>query len=168
VEIYSARASNHGIFAVAIDGGGETLVDLYSSSRSDRTLVYTSPVLSAGNHTLRVRVTGNRNGSASGAAIVADLVKVIVSDSAVTPVPTVPPTGAPTAAPTTAPGLLGDVNGDGNVNIIDALRIAQFYVGNPPADFNQAVADVDCNGTINIVDALRVAQYYVGLINAFC
>jgi endo-1,4-beta-xylanase len=73
-----------------------------------------------------------------------------------------------TPSPTAAPGLRGDVNGDGNVTIVDALAIAQFYVGKPPAIFNQGVADVTCDGTINIVDALRVAQYYVGLINTFC
>jgi beta-xylosidase len=75
---------------------------------------------------------------------------------------------APTVGPTAAPGLLGDVNSDGSVNIVDALQIAQYYVGNPPANFNEAVADTNCDGNITIVDALRVAQYYVGLITEFC
>jgi hypothetical protein len=34
----------------------------------DQVLVYTNPVLSAGNHTLRVRVTSNLNSNADGAA----------------------------------------------------------------------------------------------------
>lgn len=61
-------------------------------------------------------------------------------------------------------GTKGDVNGDGTVNIVDALLIAQYYVGNPPAVFIVANGDVNGDGTVNIVDALRVAQYYVGLI----
>ena len=69
-----------------------------------------------------------------------------------------------------APGdtLLGDVNSDGNINIIDALLTAQYYVGKNPEGFNPDAADVDENGIINIVDALIIAQYYVGLIAGFC
>jgi hypothetical protein len=76
VQIYSARANNHGIFAVSIDGGGETNIDLYSATRADQVLVWTSPTLSAGNHTVRVRVTGTRNASSSGSAVVADRVDI--------------------------------------------------------------------------------------------
>jgi endoglucanase len=63
---------------------------------------------------------------------------------------------------------IGDVNDDGNIDIVDALLTAQFYVGLDPAGFNSAAADVDCNGTVDIVDALQIAQYYVGLITEFC
>ena len=65
----------------------------------------------------------------------------------------------------TQPGNPGDVNDDGSVDIVDALLIAQHYVGLPIAGvFNEANADVDCSGAIDIVDALLVAQYYVGLL----
>ena len=64
--------------------------------------------------------------------------------------------------------MLGDVDSDGIVSIIDALLAAQYYVGLNPANFNPDVGDVDCNGTIDIVDALLIAQYYVGLISSFC
>jgi endoglucanase len=62
----------------------------------------------------------------------------------------------------------GDVNGNGTVDIVDALLIAQYYVGLNPANFNSSVADVNCSGGIDIVDALLVAQYYVGLVDSFC
>lgn len=62
---------------------------------------------------------------------------------------------------------LGDVNDSGSVDIIDALNIAQYYVGSTPAVFVAAAADVDCSGGISIVDALMVARYYVGLITEF-
>jgi arabinogalactan endo-1,4-beta-galactosidase len=63
---------------------------------------------------------------------------------------------------------LGDVNDDGAINIVDALLVAQYYVGLNPANFNGNRADVNCDGTINIVDALLIAQYYVGLVDHFC
>jgi hypothetical protein len=62
---------------------------------------------------------------------------------------------------------LGDVNSNGTVDIVDALLIAQYYVGLNPANFNPDVADVNCSGSIDIVDSLIVAQYYVGLISQF-
>ena len=60
----------------------------------------------------------------------------------------------------------GDVNSSGGINIVDALLIAQYYVGLDPVDFDQAAADVNGDAKINIVDALQVAQYYVGLITS--
>ncbi len=58
----------------------------------------------------------------------------------------------------------GDVNHDSNVDIVDALMIAQYYVGLDPQPFYPEEADVDNSGSIDIVDALMVAQAYVGLI----
>jgi hypothetical protein len=60
---------------------------------------------------------------------------------------------------------LGDVNNSGGIDIIDALMIAQYYVGLDPAGFVSSAADADCSGGIDIVDALLVAQYYVGLVS---
>jgi len=62
--------------------------------------------------------------------------------------------------------LCGDVNGSGDVTIVDALMIAQYYVNLNPSPFNAAVADVNNDGSITIVDALRVAQYYVNLVTS--
>ncbi|MBN2444289.1 MAG: cellulase family glycosylhydrolase [Spirochaetales bacterium] len=62
---------------------------------------------------------------------------------------------------------MGDANNSGVIDIVDALVIAQQYVGLHPNPFNSEAADVNCNGTIDIVDALLVAQYYVGLISGF-
>jgi len=70
--------------------------------------------------------------------------------------------------PTSPPDALGDVDNSGSIAIIDALLIAQYYVGLNPENFDQRRADTNCDGSINILDALLVAQYYVGLINSFC
>jgi hypothetical protein len=77
-------------------------------------------------------------------------------------------TPTPTPDPTPSPGDLGDVNGDGAIDIVDALLIAQYYVGLDPVTFIPGNADTNCDGTIDILDALLVAQFYVGLLSAFC
>jgi hypothetical protein len=60
---------------------------------------------------------------------------------------------------------LGDVNNSGGIDIIDALMIAQYYVGLDPSGFIVSAADANCSGSIDIIDALLVAQYYVGLVS---
>jgi lysophospholipase L1-like esterase len=77
VKLYGGKASSHGIAAVSVDGGAETFVDTYAAVRNDNTLLWSSPVLPAGDHTLRVRVTGSRNASSSNTFVTADRVDVI-------------------------------------------------------------------------------------------
>ncbi|MBN1700055.1 MAG: hypothetical protein JW881_21270 [Spirochaetales bacterium] len=60
----------------------------------------------------------------------------------------------------------GDVNGDNTINIVDALLVAQYYVGLNPSPFERDRADTNCSGAVDIVDALLIAQYYVGLIDS--
>ncbi|MCW8965204.1 MAG: hypothetical protein OQK82_00745, partial [Candidatus Pacearchaeota archaeon] len=71
----------------------------------------------------------------------------------------------PTPAPT---GTLGDVNNNDSIDIVDALLVAQSYVGLNPVGFDSLNGDVNCDDDIDIVDALLIAQYYVGLISGFC
>jgi spore coat protein CotH len=76
------------------------------------------------------------------------------------------PTPTPEMTPTIA--MYGDVNMDNKIDIIDALLIAQYYVGLDPEELkNLAVADVNNDGKIDIVDALLVAQFYVGVVPGF-
>jgi beta propeller repeat protein len=57
----------------------------------------------------------------------------------------------------------GDVNWSGKTDIVDAMMIANYYVGKPPAGFHLEAADANCNGVVDITDAMRVARFYVGL-----
>jgi hypothetical protein len=77
VKLYGARAPQHGIAAVSIDGGAETSIDTYSATRADGALLWSSPELAAGTHTLKVRVTGMKNVSATGTYVVADRVDIV-------------------------------------------------------------------------------------------
>ena len=64
------------------------------------------------------------------------------------------------------PAILGDVDGDGEVRILDVTFIQCYLADIPiPFEFNEAVADVDGNGKVEIADATLVqrflAEYYV-------
>lgn len=79
IKLYAARAPWHGKAAVSVDGGPETAVDFYSPSRVDQALVYVSPRLVAGPHTVTVRVTGTKNSNSTGTVVTADRVDVVTS-----------------------------------------------------------------------------------------
>jgi hypothetical protein len=92
-----------------------------------------------------------------------------------TPVSTDPPGDTPSPSPAGEPTPIstpvvnkGDVNNNGIIDVVDALLVAQYYVGLDPIAFVEAAADVDCNERIDIIDALIICQYYVGLISEFC
>lgn len=60
--LYGYKEQWGGIAAVSLDGGASVDRDFYATSQS-LTSVYTSPVLSAGTHTLTMSVTGRTSGS---------------------------------------------------------------------------------------------------------
>ncbi len=61
----------------------------------------------------------------------------------------------------------GDANSNGTIDIVDALVVAQYYVGLNPAAIDLSASEVNGDGSVTIVDALLIAQYYVGLISSF-
>lgn len=98
VELYTAKASHHGIAAISVDGGSETFVDMYSATRQNYVSVYNS-ILADGNHTIKIRVTGTKNTASTGTYVLVDYLKVYSSGSvAVTGVAVTPTTA------TVAPG----------------------------------------------------------------
>ncbi|NQX68309.1 glycoside hydrolase family 9 protein [Paenibacillus alba] len=75
VNVYGAKDPSGGIAAISIDGGTELNVDTYASTRQDNVLLYTSPQLSKGIHTAKVRVTGQKQASSTGTRISVDRVR---------------------------------------------------------------------------------------------
>ncbi|MEV4512608.1 RICIN domain-containing protein [Dactylosporangium sp. NPDC049525] len=65
VTLHAVTDAGHGIVAVSVDGGAETLVDEYSATRAGDVSVWTSPRLTSATHTVRVRVTGTQRAGAS-------------------------------------------------------------------------------------------------------
>jgi hypothetical protein len=63
--------------------------------------------------------------------------------------------------------LLGDVNDDKTIDIIDGLLVARYYVGMETSLAGFDNADVNVDSRIDIVDALLIAQFYVGTIQSF-
>lgn len=56
---------------------------------------------------------------------------------------------------------MGDVNGDGKINTVDASYILMYLVDKAPAGFVESAADVDGSGKINTVDATLILKKLV-------
>ena len=65
-------------------------------------------------------------------------------------------------------GLLGDVNGDGEVNAKDATLVLQYAIDLIDLEEHQVIlADVNKDGGVNAKDATLILQYAIGLIESF-
>ena len=85
--LYGLVDPAHGIAGVSIDGGSETNVDFYSSTRKGDVELWTSPLLTSSQHTVKIRVTGNKNVNSTGTYIAidrADIVQNVNSQLSVT------------------------------------------------------------------------------------
>lgn len=71
----------------------------------------------------------------------------------------------PLSANIFAVDYLGDVNGDGNVNSVDALAVLNYVVGNEDESFFLERADLNGDGSVNSSDALEILKTSVGMID---
>ena len=60
----------------------------------------------------------------------------------------------------------GDVDGDGAIDLADAVLVINRYVGKPVSKFNEMAADVDGDGSIDLADAVRIINFYVGKVES--
>ncbi len=60
--------------------------------------------------------------------------------------------------------MKGDVDGDGVVDLADAVLVINYYVGKAVNTFVAKAADVDGDGTIDLADAVKIINFYVGKV----
>ena len=53
---------------------------------------------------------------------------------------------------------MGDVTGDGNINILDLVQIASLILEVSTPDF-ECAADFTGDGNVNILDLVQIANY---------
>ncbi len=69
LRLFGNKDNDNGIAAISIDGGAELTTDLYSSNPLNDALLYQSGSLGNGFHTVKLRVTGQKNTSSIGSTI---------------------------------------------------------------------------------------------------
>jgi len=148
---------------------GAGIINLSNTTNNVWSNVATVNTGTAGNYTLNViaydKATNINNSRTITVAVESSTPVPTVTPtptSTITPTPTPTITTTPTSTPSTS-GIKGDVNGDGQVTVVDALFVAQYTVGLRTLTSAQlAAADVNGDGQVTIVDSLFISQYTVG------
>ena len=142
-KVYGAVAPIHGQVSVSVDGATGIVVDQYGVNRIDQSLLYTSPMLISGVHTITITVLGTKNNSSTDTWVNADRIDVLSPAPTTTPIA---PTPTPNPSPTPPMKLLGDINSDGHVNVLDlSLLLAHWGSADTASDINH-------DGTVNVLD----------------
>jgi hypothetical protein len=55
----------------------------------------------------------------------------------------------------------GDVNGDGTVNILDAIQVSNSFLATPGSSNWNPNADINCDNVVNILDAILLANHFL-------
>ena len=55
-------------------------------------------------------------------------------------------------------GLLGDVNGDGVINVTDVTELVAYILGNPSSSFILDNADVSGEGNVDVTDVTALVN----------
>jgi len=76
IQLYAIKDAQSGVGAVSIDGGPESNVDFYGTTRAGNQLLWSSPVLPRGSHTFKLRVTGAKNTSSTNYDVIPDRVDI--------------------------------------------------------------------------------------------
>ena len=84
-----------------------------------------------------------------------------IGDNVIPTVPLTEPLTTPPTEPSTI--MLGDVDGDGEVTIIDATCIQRKLASIPTAKYFESAADTDGDGEVTIIDATAIQRHLVQL-----
>ncbi|GCE30216.1 hypothetical protein KDA_57000 [Dictyobacter alpinus] len=76
IRLFGVKDNNEGIATVSIDNGPAREVDFYAARRAGNQLMWESPALSSGTHTLNVTVTGRKNPQSSNVWPALDRVEI--------------------------------------------------------------------------------------------
>ncbi len=93
-----------------------------------------------------------------------DVTKGSVAEPTTKPVPSTQPTTAQPATEPSGNAVYGDVNGDGDITVVDATLVQKHVVQLETLSADkQILADVNGDNTISVVDATLIQKYIVQL-----
>ncbi len=93
-----------------------------------------------------------------------DVTKGSVAEPTTKPVPSTQPTTAQPATEPSGNAVYGDVNGDGDITVVDATLVQEHVVQLETLSADkQILADVNGDNTISVVDATLIQKYIVQL-----
>ncbi|WP_405435891.1 hypothetical protein OG373_04045 [Streptomyces avidinii] len=80
IRVIAPKNGTHGVAEISVDGAAPTQVDLYAPAKQYQQTVFERTGLPDGEHTVTVKVTGNKNASATDRYVVIDAFETVESD----------------------------------------------------------------------------------------
>jgi hypothetical protein len=77
--LHAVNDVDQGYLTVSVDGSTPTTIDGYAPIRNSSGVVWTSPMLASGSHTITIKATGTHDSSSSGNNVALDSVDVFTS-----------------------------------------------------------------------------------------
>ena len=161
VRYYGFNRSDLGIAAILVDGVMVTNIDCYSATGLYNQLLFQSAMLTAGPHTLKVQVTGNKNAASSGVSVIADAFEYFTD----TPVDFIPP-AAPTGLSAIARQVSVSLSWSANVESdLGSYTVYRSMTSGGPYDTivtgvkTNTYTDKSANSATNYYYVLRALDY---------
>ena len=60
--------------------------------------------------------------------------------------------------------LLGDVNGDGSIDVLDVVSLVNYIIGKNPSSFHLESADVNVDNSIDVLDVVLLVNIIIGKV----
>jgi len=132
-----------GTLAYSISGGTWTTIATFTAIEEN--LAYTSPVITAlaGQNNVRFRWTFTNNAVGTNSQRQWCIDNIVVTG-------------------TVSGALLGDVNGDGFINVLDIVWMVSHLNGSTPVGFVMEAADVNADSSVNIADLTALINLILG------
>jgi hypothetical protein len=58
--------------------------------------------------------------------------------------------------------IMGDLNNDGTVNILDVIQLVNIIMGLEPSEYQGAVGDMNNDGDYNVLDVVLIVNLILG------
>ncbi|MBO5909398.1 MAG: dockerin type I repeat-containing protein, partial [Clostridia bacterium] len=133
--IYGGYLTSGGIVDIYLDGKLIDSVDTYNSTNYLSSHLYHKDGLTKSTHTLKLVTSDKKNTASSGNSFLFDFIKVDTFDV-----------------------TLGDVNGDGKVDVLDLVRTQNIISGKAPF---VSAADMNSDGKIDALDTAEIRKQII-------
>jgi hypothetical protein len=133
--LYGGYLPTGGIVDIYLDGKLIDSVDTYKSSNYSSSHLYHKEGLTKSTHTLKLVTSDKKNTASSGNSFLFDFIKVDTFDV-----------------------TLGDVNGDGVINVCDLVGVQNIIDGKAPSC---SAADMNSDGKIDSLDTAEIRKQII-------
>ncbi len=132
--------------SIAAEENGKTTTDVTADEEGSRVFITATPDEDCTLESLKVTTTGGKEVEVTGNSFIMPASAVTVTATYKAP------------EPEPEPALLGDANGDGEINVADIVEVVNYILGRPSDIFMWDAADLNGDGEVNVTDIVAIVN----------